>query len=275
MEEKIERLRQSIKNNPNLSDAFKINLGSLTDTLVTVYPMYDYSNYENILSSLKINNRDMPSYSMYDKESNTLNINTNKMFEDRIDMQHLFLADMLRMNYENKGYEGFIRGVTEVIASTMNYDDSMKKIDPLESTLVSTFSKIVDPEVLIGSCFNDNITDIVLYLETIGVSKEEFYELANSFNTLDGDQFSNIEVMMINMYGKKIQALLMNGMITYEDISSKFNNFSETLIYNRSELISMYPHHDFKNLTGFEKVSDALDKAIVNSEMIDLEEKVK
>ena len=259
MEEKIERLRQSIKNNPNLSDAFKINLGSLTDTLVTVYPMYDYSNYENILSSLKINNRDMPSYSMY----------------DRIDMQHLFLADMLRMNYENKGYEGFIRGVTEVIASTMNYDDSMKKIDPLESTLVSTFSKIVDPEVLIGSCFNDNITDIVLYLETIGVSKEEFYELANSFNTLDGDQFSNIEVMMINMYGKKIQALLMNGMITYEDISSKFNNFSETLIYNRSELISMYPHHDFKNLTGFEKVSDALDKAIVNSEMIDLEEKVK
>ena len=51
MENKIERLRESIKFNPNLTEEFKCNLGTLTDTLVTVFPDYDYSNYERVLSS--------------------------------------------------------------------------------------------------------------------------------------------------------------------------------------------------------------------------------
>ena len=52
MEKKIESLRNSIKSNPNLSEEFKCNLGTLTDTMVTVFPEYDYSNYEAVLSSL-------------------------------------------------------------------------------------------------------------------------------------------------------------------------------------------------------------------------------
>ena len=56
MEKKIESLRNSIKQNPNLSEEFKCNLGTLTDTMVTVFPDYDYSNYERILSTLNVKN---------------------------------------------------------------------------------------------------------------------------------------------------------------------------------------------------------------------------
>ena len=56
MEKKIESLRNSIKQNPNLSEEFKCNLGTLTDTMVTVFPNYDYSNYESVLRNLNIKN---------------------------------------------------------------------------------------------------------------------------------------------------------------------------------------------------------------------------
>ena len=38
------------------------------------------------------------------------------------------------------------------------------------------------------------------------------------------------------------------------------------LIYSNSELISMYPHHDFSSLTGFENVKKTLDEVVINTE---------
>jgi hypothetical protein len=38
------------------------------------------------------------------------------------------------------------------------------------------------------------------------------------------------------------------------------------LIYSKTELISMYPHHDFSSLTGFENVKKTLDEVVVNTE---------
>ena len=282
MEENIERLRQSIKSNSNLSDTLKANIGTLTDTLLTVYPNYDCSNLEKILSSLNIiANNNLSNYSMYDSESNSLNLNTDKILEDRIDIQHLFLNDMLEMNSRsNTGYEGFKRGLTEVISSTMNNDESMKKLNPQELILMSIFTKIVDPEILISSYMNGSIADIIIYLDSIGISKEEFDNLSNSFNGLNertenNTSFVDAEVQMIDMFGRKVQSEISNGITKYEDLSLRFGDFGEMLIYNRSELISIYPHHDFSNLSGFEKVKESLDRAVVNSEIIDLEERVK
>ena len=71
---------------------------------------------------------------------------------------------------------------------------------------------------------------------------------------------------MINMFGKKVSFKLKNGLITEEEINSEFDDFSDMLIYSKSELISMYPHHDFSSLTGFENVKSTLDSTIVNVE---------
>lgn len=269
MEEKIDKLRNCIKNNPNLTDVFKVNLGTLTDTLVTVFPEYDYSDFERVLSTLKVSSESLDTYSSIDKESNIIKIDTEKVFEDRIDMQHLFLNDLLELGSKINTNEGFKRGITEAISSTMNNDESMKKLNPMEYTLISIFSKIIDPKVIIDSYMNAGLTDIIFALETVGITKEEFDSLVGKFDTLkqDSNSFADIEVQMIDMYGKSMKHNLDTGSITFDDLNDRYDIFRDMLITKRSELESMYPYHDFSLLKGFEKVNDKLDKAIINSEV--------
>ena len=271
MEKKIESLRNSIKTNPNLSEEFKCNLGTLTDAMVTVFPNYDYSNYERILSSLNIKiDNGIDGYSSYNKDYNTLLFNTDKIFESRIDLQHLFLNNLVRMGSGvgdvNPVMDGFVVGLTEVISSTMNNDESMKKLNVLENIGMGIFSKIVSPNILLDAYMTGDVGSIILELEGFGVDKEEFSNLLNAFNNINGSGFTDLENIMINMFGKKVSFKLKNGLITEEEINSEFDDFSDMLIYSKSELISMYPHHDFSSLTGFENVKSTLDSTIVNVE---------
>lgn len=286
MEMKIEKLRQSIKSNPNLTEEFKCNLGTLTDTLVTVFPNYDYTNYARILSTLNVNDNSLiDEYSSYNKESNTILINTSKIFEDRIDLQHLFLSELIKVGSNSfllpVQFEGFNRGITEAITSTMNNDESMKKLNPLEFLCISTFSKIVNGETLIDAYMMGDFSNVVVVLETLGVETEEFNRLLECFNKMSDEtitsnnNFAEAEIIMTKMYAAKVNNSLKNGQIAYDDISALFDDFSQFLVFNNSELISMYPHHNFANLSGFENIKDSLDKAILDTEFIEEEKFVK
>lgn len=276
MEKKIESLRNSIKANPNLSEEFKCNLGTLTDTMVTVFPDYDYSNYERILSTLNVkNDSSLDSYSSYNKDENMLSLNTSKVFEDRIDLQHLFLNNLIRISSgmcdASPELNGFVTGLTEVISSTMNSDESMKKLNVLENLGMNIFSKIVSPETLLNAYMTGDVGSVVVELEGLGIEKEDFNKLLNGFNNLHGTGFANLECIMTKIYGKVVDSKIKNGVIIEEEISSKYEDFSDMLIYSKSELISMYPHHDFSSLTGFENVKKTLDEVIVNSENKEVE----
>lgn len=274
MEEKIEELRNSIKSNTNLTEEFKCNLGTLSDTLVTVFPMYDYSNFNKVLSTLNIKmNNELESYSNYNTNDNTLYINTDKCFIDRIDLQHLFLNELLKIStkkYENNSeLNGFDTGLTEIISSTINNDESMKKQNVLESTLMSIFSKIVSADTLLTSYMNNDYSGIVLELESIGVEKFEFDELIRAFN--NASDFAKAENIMTNMYSKKVEKSIENGVITKEDINYEYSNYEAMLIYSNSELSAMYPHHDFTVIKDLNTVKDTLDKVVVNTENKELE----
>ena len=278
--EYIDKLRESIKNNSNISEEFKCNLGILTDTIVTVLPDYDYSKLEGILSSLKLSVDDnLESYSSYDKESNTIKINTNRVFEDRIDLQHLFLNELLLQNssMNDPALIGLNNGITEAISTTMNSDDSMVKLNPLEYTLVSILSKIVDGKTMIDAYMKGDITNIAMELESIGISNEEVIKLFGDFNKVNTEpsSFVDIELSMIDMYNKKVNYELSNSLITYDDIGSRYDEFSDMLVFKRSELDYLYPHHNFSYLTGFEKVKESLDKAILNTEEVKSNDLVK
>lgn len=273
MEEKIEQLRNSIKSNTNLTEEFKCNLGTLSDTLVTVFPMYDYSNFSNILSKLNIKmNIDIPTYTKYDKDELTLYINTEKCFEDRIDLQHLFLNELLKIStnkYDNNPeLNGYDTGLTEVISSTINNDESMKKLNVLENILMSILSKIISPDILLNSYMNNDYSSVILELESIGVERNEFTELVSAYN--NSKDFSKAENIMINMFSKKIEKNIENGVITKEDINEEYSDFEAMLIYSNSELVSIYPHQDFSSV-NINNVKDTLDKAVVNIENKELE----
>ena len=273
MEEKVEKLRNAIKSNPNLSEEFKCNVGTLTDLIVTIFPDYNYSYMEGILSSLKLVNDDnTESYSSYNRDTNTLSFNTGRIFEDRIDMQHLFLNEILKASTTTSvGYEGFKEAATESISSLINADDSMKKLNPQEHLLMSIFSEIVDPSIIVAAYMNGSVVDVIAYLDTMDISKQEFDKFASSLETLHSGEkgntsFADAEVQMIDMYKKVIKKQLENGALSVADVNSKFDKFGEMLIFNRSELISLYPHHDFSNMYGFENVGKSLGKAIMSFE---------
>ena len=272
MEKKIESLRNSIKSNPNLSEEFKCNLGTLTDTMVTVFPNYDYSNYEEVLSSLNVKINDTTDgYARYNSETKTIEFNTSKIFEDRIDLQYLFLDNLVRIgsgvNEVKPELDGFITGLTEVIASTMNNDESMKKLNVLEALGMNIFSKIVSPETLLNAYMTGDMGSVVVELEGLGITNEEFNKLLDAFNKMSTPNgFTDAECIMTNMFSKVVDTKLKSGIITEEEINEEYGDFSDMLIYSKSELISMYPHQDFSNLTGFDNVKKTLEDAVVKTE---------
>ncbi len=272
--DKIEVLREKIASNKNMDDAFKKNIVTLTDTLVTVFPDYDFETYD-FLSTLRIeSDKNMDSYTNYNKDENLLKINIDRCFTDRIDIQHLFLTEMILISTDayskSEDFNGFNRGMAEEIATIINPDESMKKLNPLSSTLVAAFSKVVDPSVLLSAYMNNDLSEIAFNLEAMGINTEQYMQFIGYLGLLDNEKYKNVfsdcEKLLIDMYVKKTEYKLDNNLMTDEQLGDAFDDFSSMLITSRSELISLYPHHDFRNVNGLETVQSALQTSIINLE---------
>ena len=272
--DKIEVLREKIASNKNMDDAFKKNIVTLTDTLVTVFPDYDFETYD-FLSTLRIeSDNNMDSYTNYNKDENLLKINIDRCFTDRIDIQHLFLTEMILISTDayskSEDFNGFNRGMAEEIATIINPDESMKKLNPLSSTLVAAFSKVVDSSVLLSSYMNNDLSEIAFNLEAMSINTEQYMQFIGYLGLLDNEKYKNVfsdcEKLLIDMYAKKIEYKLDNNLMSKEQLGEAFDDFSSMLITSRSELISLYPHHDFRNVNGLETVQSALQTSIINLE---------
>lgn len=272
--DKIEVLREKIASNKNMDDAFKKNIVTLTDTLVTAFPDYDFETYD-FLSTLRIeSDNNMDSYTNYNKDENLLKINIDRCFTDRIDIQHLFLTEMILISTDayskSEDFNGFNRGMAEEIATIINPDESMKKLNPLSSTLVAAFSKVVDSSVLLSSYMNNDLSEIAFNLEAMGINTEQYMQFIGYLGLLDNEKYKNVfsdcEKLLIDMYAKKIEYKLDNNLMSKEQLGEAFDDFSSMLITSRSELISLYPHHDFRNVNGLETVQSALQTSIINLE---------
>lgn len=272
--DKIEVLREKIASNKNMDDAFKKNIVTLTDTLVTAFPDYDFETYD-FLSTLRIeSDKNMDSYTNYNKDENLLKINIDRCFTDRIDIQHLFLTEMILISTDayskSEDFNGFNRGMAEEIATIINPDESMKKLNPLSSTLVAAFSKVVDSSVLLSSYMNNDLSEIAFNLEAMGINTEQYMQFIGYLGLLDNEKYKNVfsdcEKLLIDMYAKKIEYKLDNNLMSKEQLGEAFDDFSSMLITSRSELISLYPHHDFRNVNGLETVQSALQTSIINLE---------
>ena len=272
--DKIEVLREKIASNKNMNDAFKKNIVTLTDTLVTVFPDYDFETYD-FLSTLRIeSDNNMDSYTNYNKDENLLKINIDRCFTDRIDIQHLFLTEMILISTDayskSEDFNGFNRGMAEEIATIINPDESMKKLNPLSSTLVAAFSKVVDSSVLLSSYMNNDLSEIAFNLEAMGINTEQYMQFIGYLGLLDNEKYKNVfsdcEKLLIDMYVKKTEYKLDNNLMSKEQLGEAFDDFSSMLITSRSELISLYPHHDFRNVNGLETVQSALQTSIINLE---------
>jgi len=266
MEDKMNKLRLSIKENPNLSDAFKCNLGTLTDTMVTVLGDYDYSYFEQFLRTLKISNNEKNiSEVWYDKKNNELKLNLNKIFENGVDLQHLFLQKMLSIgtHKEEKDDEakGFYDGMSEAIALLMNADEGTKKLNPLEHLCIMQLSNIADPNAMIDSYMKDDLSILLDDLEEKEITKDEFIYLIKDISQIsdiripENDAFATSQKRMIYMFGKKVKTDIIRGKIDSSMINEQYDAFNETLVHNPAELRSMFSHYTFVNMGDLKWVS--------------------
>lgn len=262
IERKISMIEDSLSKNNNLTDAFKANVKNLVTALIGTFPDYDYWNLSMALSSLNVVvNNEIDDYSKYDRDNNTLMMNLNKISEDRIDVQHLFVDNMLEMQSKvNTGYEGFQKGLIEEVSTCFNSDDSMKPLNVQELTLLQAFSNIAFPDVLAEACMTGSIANVIMHLDTMGISKEEFDSFCTCLNNLRSNRtaFSEAEIILIDMYNKKIDSI-NNGISV--DRNNAIDYFSNFIITSRNDLITLYPYHDFSNLNGFEDVKRKLEEA--------------
>lgn len=229
------------------------NVDTLLQMVMNIYPNQDYSNFESSMRSLNIvDDNTIPSYSMYDNEKTTLKLNIKKILDDRIDTQHLMLNEMLMIGSKaydsNESLLNLNRGVAEVIALTMNSDESMKKLYPIEYQEAALFTKIVDPDTLVNSFMKQDYAALAVELDKHGINNDEFLSLINSMNT-GANGFAKTEEIMTNMFAKKIST---STDLSNDDIVDKFSNFKDSLVFNKVELMSIFPYYDFFSIGGFD-----------------------
>lgn len=262
IERKINMIEESLKNNTNLTDSFKANVKNLVTALIGTFPDYDYSNLSTVLSNLNILvDNAIEGYSKYDRDNNVLSMNLNRISEDRIDVQHLFVDNMLEMQAKvNTGYEGFQKGLIEEVSTCFNSDDSMKPLNVQALTLLQAFSNIADPSILAETCMTGSIANTIMHLDTMGISKEEFDGFCTCLNNLNTNAtaFAEAEVILIDMFNRKLNS--NNNDITMDKDSALDCFNSNFIITSRNDLITLYPYHDFSNLKGFEDVKRKIEE---------------
>ena len=172
---------RSLKTNPNLLEAAKQNIGPFVEAIREEHPG-DYSEFEEVLSTISIREKDMDAHSEYDSKTNTLYMNVKNILEDGMDPDHLFYEKLLGVctkkesfkevfNNKPNGAEELFKGIGRMITLSVPVPDrGRKQPNVLQYYLVSTLSKIVEPEILVSSYMNNNLIPIKGRLRELGVT---------------------------------------------------------------------------------------------------------
>lgn len=262
IETKANSLRNKINQNKSLLGSLKSSLANITDALITTFPEYDYSYLEEKLSNLRIVRKDTFEYAIYDNNSNILTINADKVFDDGIDITHLFLQKMLSIathkEEKKEQFKQFNDGIGTSLAITVLGDEGYKKNNILEYLSISLLSKVVDAKVLIDSYMKDDISLIIENLSNYGISEDEFKMLLHDMTNLydesiqNNQSFANIQRRISFMFKEKLCSEIESNHLSKEDIDQEFFDFSGHIVSSRAELISTYPGYNFNKITGLE-----------------------
>ena len=151
--------------------------------------------------------------------------------------------------------------MTESITSLINVDESGKKLNPLESLGVSIFSKIVSPKTLIDSYMNDDLSLLLIELESLGIPSIDFNVAMDRFNNVNTD-FLGLEKALNLMFEKRMSFGVKSGIINEDNLDKIYTDFSEMLVTNKAELISLYPLHDFSKMGSLEPIKEEVNLSI-------------
>jgi hypothetical protein len=150
--------------------------------------------------------------------------------------------------------QDFWNGVTcKIVDSLPNPDEGRSKYRAIESTLVSIFSKIIDPNVLIAAFSDNNETLIIRELRQYGISELEFARFthligeAKDPNTEEKDSFAQAQYLLIGMFRKKLETRVALGEIDKGVIRPAMTKFGLSL-YGKDDLRNALPLNNISYL---------------------------
>ena len=92
---KEDDLIEAIKGNKNLPDLIKEHIAAFVGSLRETYPEFDYDEFKRILSTIKFEEGVVEGYAAYNKETNTLILDSKDALKDGIDLQHMIFCCLL------------------------------------------------------------------------------------------------------------------------------------------------------------------------------------
>ena len=142
----------------------------------------------------------------------------------------------------------------------------------LNTTLIHLLSKVTSGEVIIDSYMKNDMSILYEKLMTYGISEEEITLLISKINEVEPSNtyFSDSENIIADMYMKKVNYDLTNGLIDSSELDDKISEFDSLVVHSREELVGLSNDKKLWNMDiSFNKdIYKVNDNVIVEEEAI-------
>jgi len=108
---------------------------------------------------------------------------------------------------------------------------------------------------------NDDLSLLLIELESLGIPSIDFNVAMDRFNNVNTD-FLGLEKALNLMFEKRMSFGVKSGIINEDNLDKIYTDFSEMLVTNKAELISLYPLHDFSKLGSLEPIKEEVNLSI-------------
>ena len=264
----LEQIKESLRKNPNLTDAIKGNLFELTSIFHSNYPQVDLTNLDNRLKTINIDSGSKYVYNEvanYNPTTNQIYLNVEELNKDN-DMKHVMMCQLLQVITAKDNAVGFNRnnkfsalniGYTEIIANNLVGNESDKDYHTDEVIATDLIANMVGLDVIEQSYFNNNSSLLTESLTKIGLNPK-VNEMMN-YNMVYGTNSKKSKLPEIILEISKTS--IQNG--TWNSMQEKFDiNIPSAECFENPNRYSDLKY--FKQFTNY--VTNVMNSEIIQEE---------
>lgn len=136
----------------------------------------------------------------------------------------------------------FNKGVAKLVSNSIVGDEGFKSALPEVEYVSSLLSKLVGGKLLIQSFMENNFSMIYEELAEYGISSEQFNNIVNSINEINGGE-KIVETLkgITDLFTIKISNGTQNGKITLNNAVDEIDTYTGLLCDNSNTLYAVYP----------------------------------
>ncbi len=265
-----------------LLETYKDEIVPFLRALQEEHPGYDYNHFNSILSNIDMGNAELEEgFYTFSEEENTLIFDSKKMLDMGVRFSHILhqgLLDVCTQKYKVKdeGEQQFFKGINKMMVLALPSPESERmQTDVLQYTLLSSFSYIVEPDILVESFMKNSIGPVEVRLGELGIPSSFFGLFLDTLKDIDNPKiqdnrsYGDAQLQLLNMYETKMIQKLCTGElkpdkkvktwvydeakeeyveVEIDEITKLLNEFGATFIDGKGTFSAIYQQHNFNEL---------------------------